>query len=71
MRDPLVLYRFAVRTGNRPLAAALARSIRADPCLSERAYRELEQMPRGPARWSEPGARVVRGVMERLGSLLL
>jgi hypothetical protein len=71
MFDPLVLYRFAVRTGNRQLAAALARSIRADPELSERADLELQHLPRGRARWSESGERVVRAVLDRIGSFLL
>jgi hypothetical protein len=71
MHDPIDLYRFALRSGNRSLSTALARALRADPALRERADRELQELPRGPARWSRAGARALDAVLRRLGSLLL
>lgn len=68
MRELLTLYRFALRSGNRPLARALARAVRSDPALLERADRELEAMPRGAARSSPAARSAVRAVLRRLGS---
>jgi hypothetical protein len=71
MHDPITLYRFALRAGDRPLADALARALSGDPELSARADLALRQLPRGPAGWSEPGERAVQAVLRRLGALLL
>ena len=71
MREHLIsLYRFALRSGNRPLAERLGHTLRADPELRERADTALRELPRGPARWSAAGERVVRRVLERIGSVL-
>jgi hypothetical protein len=70
MHDLLSLYRFALRSGNRPLAAGLAGILRRDAHLREQADRELRDLPRGPARWSAAGERAVRRVLRRLGVLL-
>jgi hypothetical protein len=70
MHDLVDLYRFALRSGNRPLAAALAAILRRDPELREQADRRLQELPRGPARWSAPGERAVRRTLERLGAPL-
>jgi hypothetical protein len=67
MHDLVDLYRFALRSGNRPLAAALAAILRRDLELREQADRRLQELPRGPARWSEAGERAVRQALERLG----
>lgn len=65
------LYRMALRSGNRRLAEQLGRVLRTDPALRERADLTLQDLPRGPARWSAAGERVVRRVMDRLGGFLL
>jgi hypothetical protein len=62
------LYRFAVRTGNRPLARRLGRALRGDPALRRQADLSLRALPRGPVRWSTAGERIVRRVMDRIGS---
>jgi hypothetical protein len=66
MHELLALYRSALRSGNRPLAEALARVVRADPELRERMDHELQQLPRGPARWSPAGERAVQAVLCRI-----
>ncbi len=71
MHDPIALYRFALRAGNRGLADALARVLSGDPALSARADLALQQLPREPPRWSEAGERAVRMALRRLGSFLL
>lgn len=53
MPDPIELYLFALRSGDRPLATALARA------LPHEADHALQRLPRGPARWSEGAQRVV------------
>jgi hypothetical protein len=52
MHDVIELYLFAVRRGDRPLAAALGRALRSDPSLRDPADRALQETPRGPGRWS-------------------
>jgi hypothetical protein len=59
MHDVIELYLFALRSGDRPLAAALARALRAAPRLREEADRALQRLPRDSPRWSAGGARVV------------
>jgi hypothetical protein len=59
MHDVIELYLFAVRSGDRPLAAALARALRAAPRLRAEADSALQRMPRAGPRWSAGGARVV------------
>jgi hypothetical protein len=66
MHDVIELYLFALRLGDRPLAAALARALRAEPRLREQADRSLQRMPRAGVRWSAGAARVVN----RLASTL-
>jgi hypothetical protein len=66
MHDMIELYLFSLRSGDRPLAAALARALRAEPRLREQADRSLRRMPRTRARWSAGAARVVN----RLASTL-
>jgi hypothetical protein len=70
VQELLDLYRSAVRSGNRPLADALGRVLRADPELRERADLLLQDLPRGPARWSAAGERVQEAVLRRIGSSL-
>jgi hypothetical protein len=66
MHDVIELYLFALRSGDRPLAAALARALRAAPWLRAEADSALQRMPRAGARWSAGAARVV----SRLASML-
>jgi hypothetical protein len=66
MHDVIELYLFALRSGDRPLAAALARALRAEPRLREQADRSLQRMPRAGVRWSAGAA----GVVNRLASTL-
>jgi hypothetical protein len=58
MHDVIELYLFAVRSGDRPLAAALGRALRAAPRLRAQAYSALQRMPRAGPRWSAGAARV-------------
>jgi hypothetical protein len=68
--DRLVaLYRFALRSGNRPLAARLRPLLRADPGLRREADRSLRELPRGEPRWSASAERALREVVERLARL--
>jgi hypothetical protein len=46
-RDPVAVFRFAIREGDHVLAAALARSFRLTPALAHRADLELRRQPRG------------------------
>ena len=66
----LALYRAALRSGDRPLAAALVRILRRDPELLERADRELRELPRRPARPSPADELALRTVLRRLRSYL-
>ena len=66
----LALYRAALRSEDRPLAAALVRVLRRDPDLLERADRELRELPRRPARASPAGERALQAVLARLRSYL-
>jgi hypothetical protein len=59
MHDVIELYLFALRSGDRPLAAALARALRAAPRLRAEADSALRRMPRARPRWSAGAARVV------------
>jgi hypothetical protein len=68
MHDLMKLYLSALRSGDRPLAAALARALRAQPTAAGSADRSLQELPRGPARWSAAAELVVGRVMRRLGS---
>jgi hypothetical protein len=69
MHDLVGLYRFAVRSGNRPLASELAPILCREPDLHERADRELAALSRGPARWSPTGECIVACVLERLAGI--
>jgi hypothetical protein len=71
MQELLGLYRFALRSGDRALAEALARALRSDPRLRGLADLELQGLPRGPARWSGAAERAVDAVLRRIGSMLL
>jgi hypothetical protein len=66
----LALYRAALRSEDRPLAAALARVLRRDAHLRERADVELQELPRLPPRPSAERERTLRTVLRRLGSYL-
>ena len=66
MHELLALYRAALRSGDRRLAAALTRVLRADSQLRERADVDLKELPRSPPRPSAAGERVVRAVLRRL-----
>jgi hypothetical protein len=68
MQELLDLYRSAVHAGNRPLADAIGRVLKADPELRERADLVLQELPRGPARWSAAGERALGAVLRRIGS---
>ena len=70
MQELLDLYRSAVRSGNRPLADALGRVLRNDPELRERADLVLQELPRGPARWSAAGERALGAALRGIGSSL-
>jgi hypothetical protein len=61
------LYRFALRSGNRQLAAELAEIFRRDPELREHADHRLQRLPRATVRWSAGGERAVRRALRRLG----
>jgi hypothetical protein len=67
MQELLALYRFALRSGDRSLAAALARAMRSEPGLRRQAERELQELPRGPARWSEEAERAVATALRLIG----
>jgi hypothetical protein len=66
----LALYRAALRSGDRPLAAALVRILRRDPELLERADRELRELPRRPPRPAPGDELALRTVLRRLRSYL-
>jgi hypothetical protein len=66
----LALHRAALRSGDRPLAAALARNRRADRERPERADRALQDLPRLPPRRAPAGERVLRAVLRGLCSYL-
>lgn len=68
MHELLALYRAALRSGDRRLAAALTRVARADRELREQADRELQLLPRSPPRPSAAGERIVRALLRRLRS---
>jgi hypothetical protein len=71
MQDLITLYLFALRSGDRPLARALARALRSEAPLREDADVSLQGVPRGPARWSAGAERVVSRLASRVGSVLL
>ena len=71
MNELLLLYRYALRVGDRPLTERLGRVIRGDRLLRERADRELQAMPRGPARWSLGAERTLHRLVDRLGAVML
>jgi hypothetical protein len=68
MQELLALFRFALRTGDRPLADALARAMRSDPVLRRQADMHLQLLPRGRARWSEPAERAVSAALRAIDS---
>ena len=65
MPDLIILYLFALRAGNRPLARALAQALRSSAPLREQADRSLQMLPRGPIRWSAGAERVVARVRSK------
>jgi hypothetical protein len=67
MHDLVSLYRLALRSGDRELAAELAAILSRDPKLREHADRQLQELPRGPTRWSAGGERAVRRALGRMG----
>jgi hypothetical protein len=68
MQEVLALYRFALRSGDRRLAEALARAMRSDPVLRRHADMDLQLLPRGQARCSAAAERAVAAALRRLGS---
>jgi hypothetical protein len=68
MQELLALYRFALRSGDRRLAEALARAMRSDPMLRRQADMHLQLLPRGQARWSEAAERAVAAALRRIDS---
>jgi DNA-binding GntR family transcriptional regulator len=69
MQELLALYRFALRSGDRPLAEALARAMRSDPFLRRQADTHLQLLPRGEARWSEAAERAVTAALRGIDSI--
>lgn len=67
MQELLALYRFALRSGDRRLAEALALAMRSDPRLRRQVDLDLQELPRGPARWSEAAERAAAAVLRRIG----
>jgi hypothetical protein len=67
MQELFALYRFALRSGDRRLAQALARAMRSDPVLRRQADIHLQLLPRGAARWSEAAERAVAAALRRVG----
>jgi len=67
--DPVKLYRFLLRDGDRQVADALTRALRGDPIASERADRELRRLRRGPARHSRVGVRALTLLLRRTGAI--
>jgi hypothetical protein len=66
----LALYRAALRSEDRPLAAALVQVLRRDPVLRERADLDLQELPRQPPRPSAAREGALRVVLRRLRSYL-
>jgi hypothetical protein len=66
MHDLLKLYLSALRSGDRPLTAALARVLRSEYPLAHEADRSLQELPRGPMRWSAAAELTVRRILRRL-----
>jgi hypothetical protein len=68
MQELLALYRFALRSGDRRLAEALARALQSDPLLRRQADLDLQDLPRGPARWSEAAELAAAAALRRIDS---
>ena len=68
MQELLALYRFALRSGDRRLAEALACAMRSDLRLRRQADLDLQKLPRGPARWSEGAERAAAAALQRIDS---
>jgi len=71
MNALLDLYRFALRSGNRPLAARLSAVLSRDAALAAEVDDSLRELPRGPARWSPGAERAVLRTINRLSALPL
>jgi hypothetical protein len=71
MQELRALYMFALRSGDRRLAEALARALRSDPVLRRQADVDLQLLPRGQARWSKAAERAVAAALRRIGSTAL
>jgi hypothetical protein len=69
MQELLALHRFALRAGDRRLAGALARAMRADPVLRRQADLELQELPRGLGRWSAGAELAVAAALRRIDSI--
>ena len=68
MQELLALYRSALRSGDRPLAEALARAMRSDPVLRRQADMHLQHQPRGQPRWSRAAERAVTDTLRGIDS---
>ena len=71
MNELILLYRYALRVGDRPLTERLGRVIRGDRLLRERVDGELQLVPRGIARWSGEAERTLHRLVDRLGAVML
>jgi hypothetical protein len=67
--DPVKLYRFLLHDGDRQVADALTQALRGDPVETVRADSELRSLPRGPARHSKAGIRVLTTLLRRTGAI--
>jgi hypothetical protein len=66
MQELLALHRFALRSGDRRLAEALARAMRSDPALRRQLDLHLQLQPRGPGRRSVAAERAVTAALGRI-----
>ena len=71
MNELLLLYRYALRVGDRPLTERLGRVVRGDRLLRDRADHDLQRLPRGLARWSPGAERAMHRLVDRLSVVLL
>jgi hypothetical protein len=66
MKDLIALYRWTVVAGDRALAARLGALMRSDARLRLFADRELQDLPRGPGRWSPAGEEAAARALARI-----
>ena len=66
MHQLIKLYLSALRSGDRPLSASLARALRSEGRLVDEAEHSLQRLPRTQVRWSAAAERTVRRILRRL-----